>query len=125
MKTTKKNPKGLRPSPLRFGGASQDPSGLRRWHDADDLRWAVQHWATRMNVQAPLVQIRLMQRKWASLSTRGRLTLNAELLALPRDLGEYAIVHELVHLLNADPFIKSRRRFQRLGQGRGKVREGV
>ncbi len=72
---------------------------VQKWHDADDLRWAVQHWATRMNVQPPLVQIRPMRRKWASLSTRGRLTLNAELLALPRDLGEYAIVHELVHLL--------------------------
>ena len=72
---------------------------VHKWHDADDLRWAVQHWATRMNVQPPLTQIRPMHRKWASLSTRGRLTLNAELLTLPRELGEYAIVHELVHLL--------------------------
>jgi predicted metal-dependent hydrolase len=70
-----------------------------KWHDADDLRWAVRQWATRMNVQPPTVQIRTMRRKWASLSRRGRLTLNAELLTLPRDLGEYAIVHELVHLL--------------------------
>ncbi len=70
-----------------------------RWHDEEDLRWAVRHWATRMNVEPPLVQIRPMRRKWASLSTRGRLTLNAELLALTRDLGEYAIVHELIHLL--------------------------
>ena len=29
----------------------------------------------------------------------GRLTLNAELLNLPRDLGEFVIVHELLHLL--------------------------
>ncbi len=70
-----------------------------KWHDAQDLHWAVRHWATRMNVQAPTVQMRAMRRKWASLSRRGRLTLNAELLDLPRDLGEYAIVHELVHLL--------------------------
>lgn len=70
-----------------------------KWHDADDLHWAVRHWATRMNIQAPTVQLRTMRRKWASLSTRGRLTLNTDLLKLPRDLGEYAIVHELVHLL--------------------------
>ena len=40
-----------------------------------------------------------MRSKWASISTAGRLTLNTELLALPRSLGEYVIVHELVHLL--------------------------
>ncbi len=33
------------------------------------------------------------------MSTAGRLTLNTDLLTLPRDLGEYVIVHELVHLL--------------------------
>ena len=43
--------------------------------------------------------MRVMRRKWASLSRRGRLTLHAELLDLPRDLSEYVIVHELVHLL--------------------------
>jgi len=40
-----------------------------------------------------------MTTKWASMSTAGRLTLNSELLTLPRSAGEYAIVHELVHLL--------------------------
>jgi predicted metal-dependent hydrolase len=40
-----------------------------------------------------------MRTKWASISTVGRLTLNAELLDLPKDLGEFVIVHELVHLL--------------------------
>ena len=75
------------------------PSHNHKWHDADDLRWSVRHWATRMNVQAPLIQVRPMRRKWASLSTRGRLSLSAELLDLPRDMGEFVIVHELVHLL--------------------------
>jgi predicted metal-dependent hydrolase len=40
-----------------------------------------------------------MRRKWASISTVGRLTLNTELVKLPKDLGEFVIVHELVHLL--------------------------
>ncbi len=47
----------------------------------------------------PQVQLRHMTKKWASMSRSGRLTLNTELLDLPRDLGEYVIVHELVHLL--------------------------
>jgi predicted metal-dependent hydrolase len=75
------------------------PSHNHKWHDADDIRWSVRHWATRMNVQTPLIQVRPMSRKWASLSTRGRLSLSAELLDLPRDMGEFVIVHELVHLL--------------------------
>lgn len=40
-----------------------------------------------------------MKRKWASISTVGRLTLDTGLLQLPRQLGEFVIVHELVHLL--------------------------
>jgi predicted metal-dependent hydrolase len=70
-----------------------------KWHDADELRWAVREWAARMNVHPPQVTVRPMTTKWASMSGNGRLTLNAELLALPRRLGEYVIVHELVHLL--------------------------
>ncbi len=33
------------------------------------------------------------------MSTVGRLTLDSQLLLLPKDLGEFVIVHELVHLL--------------------------
>ena len=40
-----------------------------------------------------------MSRKWASISTAGRLTLDTSLLDLDRELGEFVIVHELVHLL--------------------------
>lgn len=49
-----------------------------------------------------------MRTKWASVSTAGRLTLNSELVDLPKHLGEYVIVHELVHLLvpNHGPVMK-------------------
>ncbi len=40
-----------------------------------------------------------MRRKWASISGVGRLTLNTELIELPKELGEFVIVHELVHRL--------------------------
>ncbi len=69
------------------------------WHDAEDLRWAARHWAVRIGVNVPQIHLRQMRSKWASISTAGRLTLNTELLGLPRSLGEYVIVHELVHLL--------------------------
>lgn len=70
-----------------------------RWYDAEDLRWAVRGWAARMSVRVTQIQLRKMSGKWASVSTGGRLTLNTELLEVPRRLGEYVIVHELVHLL--------------------------
>jgi hypothetical protein len=107
--------------------ASPAPSAIERpadghadrWRDADELRWAARHWAARMGVRTPAIHIRPMTTKWGSLSRMvshassggrahpstnvspyaGRLTLNSELLTLPRDLGEFVIVHELVHLL--------------------------
>lgn len=75
------------------------PASPERWHDADDIRWAARQWAARIGVPLRTITLRPMARKWASISTVGRLTLNIELLDLPRDLGEFVIVHELVHML--------------------------
>lgn len=69
------------------------------WYDADELRWAVRHWAVRIGVKTPIIYLRPMQTKWASISTTGRMTLTTDLLAVPKELGEFVIVHELVHLL--------------------------
>ncbi len=69
------------------------------WHDAEDLRWAARNWATRIGVKPARVQVRPMQTKWASISTTGSMTLDTGLLKLPKELGEFVIVHELVHLL--------------------------
>src|SRR5262249_33916110 len=57
----------------------------RCWHDGEELRWAVRHWATKIGVRTPQIHVRGMRTKWASLSTVGRLTLNTELLDLPKD----------------------------------------
>jgi predicted metal-dependent hydrolase len=70
-----------------------------RWQDADELRWAARRWASRIGVRLARVQVRVMRSKWASISTAGRLTLNSDLVAIPKPLGEFVIVHELVHLL--------------------------
>jgi len=35
--------------------------------------------------------------EWASCSTAGTLSFNDELLGMERDLGDYVIVHELLH----------------------------
>jgi predicted metal-dependent hydrolase len=70
-----------------------------KWKDSQELKDAVQQWGDHINVQVKQIQLRPMKRKWASISTTGRLTVNTELLDLPKELGEFVIVHELVHLL--------------------------
>jgi predicted metal-dependent hydrolase len=70
-----------------------------KWQDADELRWAARHWAVQIGVKLPQVHVRPMTTQWASISTSGRLTLDADLLDVPKELGEFVIVHELVHML--------------------------
>ncbi len=73
--------------------------GVSRWQDAEELRWAIRQWAVRIGVKEPAIYFRAMRTKWASMSTARRMTMNTELLTVPKDLGEFVIVHELVHLL--------------------------
>ena len=65
---------------------------------AEDVHALVAEWAERIGVGVGRVQMRRMRRKWASCSALGTLTLSDDLLRLPRDLVEYVVCHELVHL---------------------------
>jgi|GEM_PF-253455 len=62
------------------------------------LRDLVAVWAQRIGVEVGRVCIREMRNKWASCSSRSTITLSRDLLQLPRDLVEYVVCHELVHL---------------------------
>ena len=66
----------------------------------DILVAEVRAWARRIGVEKRIreIHIRHMKRKWASVSTRGRLTLNIELFSQPPNFRKEVIVHELVHL---------------------------
>ncbi len=54
-------------------------------------------WAGKLEVKAMGIYIRPMKRKWASCSTAGILSFNDKLLSMPPELGDYVIVHELLH----------------------------
>ena len=62
------------------------------------LRDFVTTWGERIGVQVSRVYIRAMRTKWASCSSRGTITLSRDLLQLPRDMVEYVVCHELVHV---------------------------
>jgi predicted metal-dependent hydrolase len=67
------------------------------WKNKDEFKARVREWAVKLDVNVASIYIRPMRRKWASCSTAGNLNFNAELLNLDRDLGDYVIVHELLH----------------------------
>lgn len=55
-------------------------------------------WAEHLEVAATEVRLMSMSRKWASCSTRGRVTFANDLLAQPEEFRREVIVHELLHL---------------------------
>ncbi|MCL2875636.1 MAG: M48 family metallopeptidase [Betaproteobacteria bacterium] len=57
-------------------------------------------WEVRLGVQVKGYFLQRMKTKWGSCNVRhGRIRLNTELVKKPKDLLEYVIVHEMVHLL--------------------------
>ena len=70
---------------------------MKSWRDKEDFKNRVQTWAAKLQVKTHALAVRPMRNKWASCSTAGNLNFNAELLALDRDIGDYVIVHELLH----------------------------
>lgn len=64
----------------------------------DLFRAKVETWAGRLGVTPREVRIRPMKRKWASCSSRGRLTFDVDLLHQPPDFRREVIVHEPLHL---------------------------
>ncbi len=65
---------------------------------ANAFKSEIRSWAERIGVQPAEVHIRQMKRKWASCSSRGRLTFDAELLSQPAVFRNEVVVHELLHL---------------------------
>ncbi len=65
----------------------------------NDLLEIADEWQETLNVNINRIQIKRMRNKWSSCSANGNITLNSELTKLPKELAEYAILHELLHLI--------------------------
>jgi hypothetical protein len=70
---------------------------MKCWRDRDEVKARVQEWAAKLEVKAQAIYVRPMRRKWASCSTAGTLSFNDELIGMDKKLGDYVIVHELLH----------------------------
>ena len=67
------------------------------WKDKTEFKNAVLTWAKKLEINVYSIYLRPMKNKWASCSTNGSLNFNAEILKIDKTLGEYAIIHELLH----------------------------
>ena len=65
--------------------------------DKEEFKRRVIEWAEKLDVKVRSLAVRPMKSKWASCSTAGNFTFNAELLTFDRSVADYVIVHELLH----------------------------
>ena len=70
---------------------------MAKWRDKDEFKDRVKEVAGKMDIQVRTLALRPMKNKWASCSTDGNLNFNKQLLNLNKELGDYVIVHELLH----------------------------
>jgi predicted metal-dependent hydrolase len=59
-------------------------------------------WSKEIGVTPKELHVREMTNKWASCSTKGRLTFSIDLLSQPEKFRSEAIIHELLHLRYPD-----------------------
>jgi predicted metal-dependent hydrolase len=70
---------------------------MKAWRDKQEFKTRVYSWAAKLDVNVRALAVRPMRNKWASCSTNGNLNFNSELLGMNKKLGDYVIVHELLH----------------------------
>ena len=76
---------------------------IHDWHKSllhEVVPGLIAKWSRVLKVSVPGYYLQRMKTKWGSCNHRaGNIRLNTELVKKPRDLLEYVVVHELVHLL--------------------------
>ena len=71
---------------------------MSQWQNKDEFKARVREWAQKLDVEVRVISMRTMKNKWASYTKANALLIfNTELLYMDKDLGDYVIVHELLH----------------------------
>jgi predicted metal-dependent hydrolase len=66
-----------------------------QFNESIDRCWS---YLEKSSLEKPKLHIRLMLKRWGSLSANKVLTLNTDLIRAPKECIDYVIVHELSHL---------------------------
>jgi hypothetical protein len=76
---------------------------LHEWHKSllhDAVPGLIRKWERKLGVEVAGYFLQRMKTKWGSCNHQSRtIRLNTELVKKPKDLLEYVVVHELLHLL--------------------------
>lgn len=76
---------------------------MHAWHRAvlhAAVPALIEQWEPRLGVRVRGYFLQRMKTRWGSCNHRaGRIRLNTELVKKPRDLLEYVVVHEMLHLI--------------------------
>ena len=76
---------------------------MQEWHRAllhKELPELIRKWEARIGVQVSGYYLQRMKTKWGGCNHRaGNIRLNTELVKKPKDLLEYVVVHEMLHLV--------------------------
>lgn len=85
---------------------------MHEWHKSllhEVVPILIQKWEAKLNVSVSGYFLQRMKTKWGSCNHgEGNIRLNTELVKKPKDLLEYVVVHEMVHLIeptHSDRFI--------------------
>jgi predicted metal-dependent hydrolase len=75
---------------------------IHEWHKSllhEAVPPLIEKWESKLKVRSTDYFLQRMKTKWGSCNPKaGHIRLNTELVKKPKDLLEYVIVHELVHL---------------------------
>lgn len=55
-------------------------------------------WSKKLNIKYKKVRISNARKRWGSCSSKGSVSINWRLVFAPKDIMDYVIVHELLHL---------------------------
>lgn len=85
---------------------------IHEWHKSllhEFVPTLIRKWEPKLGVQVTAYFLRRMKTKWGSCNHKaGHIRLNTELVKKPKDLIEYVVVHEMLHLVeptHSDRFI--------------------
>jgi len=94
---------------LQISGPVENPAAwraaLKRWlieRGKDVLIPWTKDLSRDLDVPIQRVGIRCQKTRWGSYSSKGTVSLNAQLLLLPRELVRYVLIHEICHAVHAN-----------------------
>lgn len=83
--------------------AAKREAVMHDWHKAllhEAVPPLIKKWESKLGVSVSDYHLQRMKTKWGSCNRRaGSIRLNTELVKKPRDLLEYVVVHEMLHLV--------------------------